>query len=149
MSAGILVPERKLVRWGFGLNLAWEFAQTPLYADSGRGLSHLAWTRLHCTVGDVLILLSAFWLTAGLYRNRHWYLDSRYLGGAVFSGIGFAYTMWSEWVNTSIRSSWAYQPEMPMILGIGIAPLLQWVLIPPVLVALLRRRREPIGLTES
>ncbi len=142
MSAGILVPERKLVQWGFGLNLAWELAQTPLYADSGRGLSYLAWTRLHCTVGDVLILLAAFWLTAGLHRSRHWYLDSIFLGGAAFSGIGLAYTTWSEWVNTSIRSSWTYQPEMPTIVGIGIAPLLQWILIPPVIVALLRRDRE-------
>ena len=77
---------------------------------------------------------------APVCRFRPWVQLPRLDSPALYSWRR-SYTTWSEWVNTSIRSSWTYQPEMPTIVGIGIAPLLQWILIPPVIVALLRRGR--------
>jgi hypothetical protein len=38
----------------FGLNAAWEFLQSPLYADHGRELVYLLRTRLHCAGGDAM-----------------------------------------------------------------------------------------------
>ncbi|NJO23451.1 MAG: IS4 family transposase, partial [Sphingomonadales bacterium] len=46
---------------------------------------------------------------------------------------GLAYTIFSEWLNTEVRGSWAYtqwMPQLPMI-GTGLAPLMQWLTIPP------------------
>ena len=46
------------------------------------------------------------------------------------------YTVLSEWVNTIARGSWAYSALMPVVnLGgveIGLSPLAQWLVIPPV-----------------
>jgi hypothetical protein len=35
--------------------------------------------------------------------------------------------------------SWGYTASMPMIFGIGLAPLLQWLILPPVMVSAYRR----------
>jgi hypothetical protein len=139
MTSRVLAAERDLVLWGFLLNLVWEAGQTPLYEDAGRGLAYLAWTRLHCTAGDVLILLGAFWLTSLAFRSRRWFVRSGPLAAGLFVVLGLAYTVWSEWANTSLRDAWQYRPQMPMLFGIGLAPLLQWLVIPPILVLLLRR----------
>ena len=45
-----------------------------------------------------------------------------------------AYTAWSEWYNVYRAGSWGYTASMPLIFGIGLSPLLQWLILPPVLV---------------
>jgi hypothetical protein len=148
MTPRLLAAERVLALWGFLLNLAWEAGQTPLYEDAGRGLAYLAWTRLHCTAGDVLILLGAFWLTSLAFRGRRWFVRSGLLAPGLFVVLGVAYTAWSEWANTSLRDAWQYRPLMPTLFGIGLAPLLQWLVIPSILVLLLRRSprlNQPVG----
>ncbi len=137
-------PELRLAIWGFFLHLLWEIGHTPLYADSGRDLGYLAWTRAHCTLGDVLILLGAFWLTALVFRNRDWYLKRNLAPAALFVAAGLVYTLWSEWLNTSLRSAWAYRHEMPTVFGIGLTPLLQWLILPPLLVTILRRSESSL-----
>ncbi len=46
--------------------------------------------------------------------------------------IGIGYTIYSEWLNTVVRQSWTYAPAMPLMpwLGTGLAPLLQWIVVP-------------------
>jgi hypothetical protein len=49
---------------------------------------------------------------------------------AVVGGLG--YTIYSEWLNTEIRGSWAYtrwMPQLPLI-GTGLSPLAQWIVVP-------------------
>lgn len=133
------IPEVRLAAWGGLLNVAWEFLQSPLYADHDRSLLYMVWTRLHCTGGDVLILLVAFWCTSILFRSRHWWGRPRWAAVVLFVLLGLAYTAWSEWYNTQVRHSWEYSGAMPRLLGLGLAPLLQWVLLPPAILALLRR----------
>lgn len=135
------VPGLSVIRWGFPLNGAWEFAHSPLYADWDRDWTYLLWTRLHCAVGDVLILLGAFWLTSLVFRTRRWVGVTR-SASWMFVLLGLGYTAWSEWYNTSIRASWGYAETMPVILGVGLAPLLQWVLVPPLTLWLSNRRCE-------
>lgn len=135
-------PELSLVAWGFPLNAAWELAHSPLYADWGRDWTYLLWTRLHCTVGDVMILLGAFWLTSLVFGTRRW-IDTRPSAAVLFVILGVAYTTWSEWFNTGVRASWGYAAVMPTIAGIGVSPILQWVLLPPLLLWLTERRATP------
>lgn len=130
--------EIPLVLWGFALNLVWEFAQSPLYADHVEGWRYLVWTRFHCTLGDVLILLGAFWATAAAYRSWSWPVTRGNAATVMFLVAGLLYTSWSEWFNTSVRGAWSYAPAMPTVLGVGLAPLLQWLVLPPLLILILR-----------
>src|SRR3546814_18020732 len=45
---------------------------------------------------------------------------------------GLAYTIFSEWLNTEIRGSWAYADAMPQLplVGAGLSPLAQWIVVP-------------------
>ncbi|MBR0682914.1 hypothetical protein GXW74_20650 [Roseomonas eburnea] len=55
--------------------------------------------------------------------------------------IGLGYTVYSEWLNVEVRGSWAYADAMPRLpmLGTGLAPVLQWALLPPLAMIAARR----------
>ncbi len=137
-----MIRERRLepllIGWGFPLNLAWELGQSPLYADHSNGWRYVAWTRFHCTLGDVLILLGAFWATAAVFRSWRWPVTRSPRAAGVFVAFGLAYTVWSEWFNTSVREAWTYAPAMPLVFGAGLSPLSQWLVLPTVLALILR-----------
>jgi hypothetical protein len=46
--------------------------------------------------------------------------------------LALSYTVFSEWLNTEVRESWAYREAMPRlpVLGTGLSPLLQWIVVP-------------------
>lgn len=113
-------------------NFAWEIAQIPLYSIWREASpADVAFAILHCTGGDALIAAASFGL-ALLVTGRH----ARHLGAArrrvavTTIAIAVAYTVFSEWLNVSVRGNWAYSPWMPEIFGIGLSPLLQWVFTP-------------------
>ena len=113
-------------------NLAWEIAQLPLYTIWSSGTwRELVIAVVHCTLGDVLI--SAACLFLGLLVVGGGRLD-RWSGriAAVAIPLGVGYTVFSEWLNVAVRKSWAYAPAMPVlpVLGTGLAPLLQWLVVP-------------------
>jgi hypothetical protein len=135
------LPELPVAGLAFGLNAAWEFLQSPLYADHGREFGYLLRTRLHCAGGDALIVLFAFEITSLIFRSRQWLRDGRLGPIVLFVALGFAYTVWSEWFNTQVTLSWQYAESMHRVFGIGLAPLAQWLAIPVLLALILRKAR--------
>ncbi len=118
-------------------NLLWEIAHLPLYTVWAEGSPlYLAYVVAHCTLGDLVIGASA--LASALVATRAGAIDQwkfRKVGlVAIVAGVG--YTVLSEWMNTIARPSWEYSALMPVVnLGgfeIGLSPLAQWLVIPPV-----------------
>lgn len=115
-------------------NLAWEAAQLPLYTiwveASARAI---AFAVLHCTVGDGMI--GAFSLTVALVLlgARQWPARGAAGVAVVATAVGLGYTVFSEWLNVEIREAWTYAEAMPRLplLGTGLAPVLQWLVLPP------------------
>lgn len=123
------------------VNLAWEIAQLPLYAIwREESAARIFYFVLHCTAGDALIATAAFLLTGAVLRNSAWVSSTPLRGGALATAFGLAYTIYSEWLNVYQAGAWAYSPAMPLVFGIGLSPLLQWLVIPGALVSILRRR---------
>ena len=119
----------------FVLNLAWEIGHVRLYAlwieaDGSR----IAWSVFHCSLGDVVIALAMFTLAAAALRRADWPQSRPWTGGAIVVIGAMAFTAWSEWYNVYRTGAWAYAPDMPTVYGIGLSPLLQWLIIPAVLV---------------
>lgn len=118
------------------LNLAWEIAHVRLYTlwtDSGP--AYIAFAIAHCTLGDVLIGAAALFLALMLGREAE-LAGWRWQRIAVLTVIlGAGYTLFSEWMNLTILRSWTYAEAMPRVkLGefqIGLSPLLQWLVVPP------------------
>ena len=56
--------------------------------------------------------------------------------GALTVALGMTYTLFSEWLNLAVLRNWAYAESMPTIsfgdARIGLTPLLQWLVVPPV-----------------
>lgn len=134
-------PEILLLMLSVPLQLLWEIAQFPLYTVWHEGdWGYILYGLIHCTLGDLLILLSVFWLVSILNRTRHWIFSPSMPNIVLFTVIGLAYTIFSEILNTRIKGTWGYTELMPIVpvIEIGGMPFLQWLLIPPVLIWLMR-----------
>lgn len=115
-------------------NLAWESAQLPFYTiwDTAQP-PELLYAILHCTLGDLLIAVGALGLSIAIAGNGWPSAARSYLAVAAAAvALGLGYTVYSEWLNVAVRQSWAYSPWMPRVppLGTGLAPLLQWIVVP-------------------
>ncbi len=134
---------RRLVVWaGLAavLHLVWEIAQLPLYTlwdDPDRG--RIAAYVLHCLLGDVLIAVTVYLLTAIVFRELYWPERRPWPAGAFMLAAGLAFTASSEWYNVYRAGNWAYTAAMPLVAGIGLAPLLQWFIVPVAMILILRR----------
>jgi hypothetical protein len=132
-GAWLLVLRRYVGAIAVG-NLAWEFAQLPLYTIWHEGSPRrIAFAAVHCTGGDVLIASSALVGSLLVLGGSRWpYRRYETVAAAAVIG-GLAYTIFSEWLNTEIRGSWTYAGSMPQLplIGTGLAPLVQWLVIPP------------------
>lgn len=127
----------------------WEAMQLPLYTLWRTGTPReIAFALFHCTGGDVLITTATFAIAAALAQYLRWPA----LGWRmVFTGIvlGAGYTIFSEWLNVQIRRSWSYTAAMPVLpfIGTGLTPLLQWLIVPSLTLAVIghryRRARRP------
>jgi len=123
----------------FGLNLIWEIAHVRLYTIWAKedGMS-LAWALLHCSLGDVLIALAMFALAGIVLWRADWPTARPWAGGVIVVIGAMVFTAWSEWYNVYRTGAWSYAPSMPIIFGVGLSPLLQWLILPPVTVAAYR-----------
>ena len=106
---------RGYLPWLAGLNLVWEALQIPLYtilAEASAG--YIVFAIFHCTLGDVLIGSASLALALILGREGplaqwHW---RRIVGVMLILGPG--YTMFSEWLNTTLFR-WSYSELMPTL----------------------------------
>lgn len=122
----------------------WEIAHLPLYtlwAEQWMAASLRA--ALHCTLGDIalaftsiMIPLSGAWI--GAYRAT----PLRVAVTTVL--IGLALTGVIETVSVGWLQRWSYAPAMPIVplIGIGLSPMLQWLIVPLAVFVILRRRIE-------
>lgn len=133
--------------WLGGLNLLWETAQLPLYTLwSEASAGTIAFAVAHCTAGDMAIGAAALFLALILGRERalaQWRWRRIAVGTAL---AGATYTVYSEWSNTAILGSWAYAELMPVLkvagIDIGLSPLMQWLVLPPLALYLAGRSRR-------
>ena len=95
--------------------------------------SELISVAAHCTLGDLLIASTALLLSLLLVGKADWPRAGSLPVAMLATAAGVAYAIFSEWLNVSLRASWAYAPAMPVVplLNMGLAPLLQWLVIPP------------------
>ena len=142
-AGGIVnLPETGVAIFAFLLNYPWEFLQVPFFAGMATA-PH--WDAIRfCTrasLGDAGIALAAFWAVAVAVRSRRWIRHPRVGEVLGFVAVGVAITIVFEWLATGVLGRWAYADTMPVvpIIDVGILPLLQWTLLPPLIVWFVRR----------
>lgn len=125
------------------LNLGWEILQLPLYTIWTAGSpTQQAWAVAHCTVGDALIATSCLGIAILITGQRAWPHSQYWSVAAAATVVGLVYTVFSEWLNVDLRGAWGYAATMPRapLLGTGVSPLAQWLVVPSLSFVLTRPR---------
>lgn len=139
-------PELALAGFAFLLNFPWEIIQSPLFvgmASMPHGDALQYCTR--AAFGDAGIMVIAFWTVAAVSGSgRGWLQQSGPMPIAIFVIVGVLITTVIEVLATSGRwlEGWTYSADMPVLWGVnvGLVPILQWIILPPVAVLLTRRQ---------
>ena len=129
------------------VNYGWELAQAPLYV----GMENYSIAVLrHCFVaslGDglmVLLIVAAGWL---VLRHQYWFDRPGVPGYLVMLTTGFFLAVLVEWVGVHVLGRWQYTETMPVMpgLGVGVIPIAQMLLLPPLIfriAAVIRSKRK-------
>ena len=124
---------RRYLAGSFVVHLVWEIVQLPLYTIWTTGtVAQQAFAVLHCTIGDTMIAGLSLLIVLSVADRPTWPRGgSRGIWLALLM-LGVGYTLYSEWMNVNVRRSWAYSAWMPTLptLGVGLAPVLQWFVVP-------------------
>jgi hypothetical protein len=120
----------------------WEVAQLPLYTIWWtEGLAANLAAAAHCTAGDALLAFATVFvgLLVALRTAPETVLKVAFIATLT---AGVAATIVIEFVSTQWLGRWAYSAWMPIepLLGTGVSPILQWLLIPSAGLFALRNR---------
>jgi hypothetical protein len=143
VSPAALIPHRPttrgplirhyLISMAIG-NLLWEFLQQPFYTLwQVASPTYLVFAIIHCWIGDLMITAACLFFGM-LIAGKGW-PTLRFVPGATAIVLaGLSYTIFSEWRNVSVNHAWTYSVYMPRLplIGTGLLPLLQWLLVPAV-----------------
>ena len=116
------------------LNFFWELAQMPLYVEDGKLLEFAA----HCIVpslGDGVIVLIIFGVGWWVLRRVDWFVRPGASAYALMLVTGFVIAILIEWVAVYGIGRWSYTERMPVlpVLNVGLSPVLQMLLLPPLI----------------
>lgn len=114
------------------VNLLWEMAQTPLYAGA-RDFSRMLLSCFIASLGDgllVLLIFAAGWVA---FRRRDWFVRPGVRGYLLMLAFGLIVGVAIERTATEVAGLWEYTTRMPRVLGIGLAPVAQMLVLPPVI----------------
>lgn len=145
LRAVTALPEWNVAIFALLLNFPWEVLQAPLFAgiaeapffEAIKGCSR-------GTLGDMVIMLIAYEGVSLVARSRAWVLSPSRRHLALFIAIGVSITAVIEGLATRGHwlQNWTYSPNMPVVPGIniGVTPLLQWVVLPLLVIWFVRRQ---------
>lgn len=121
------------------LNFGWEMAQGGAFV----GMSAMPFwaATLRCfraALGDLAITSVAFGVAALLARDSRWVGSRRPLiPFFVYLAVGLAVTVALEKYAVA-TGRWGYEPRMPLVMGVGLLPIAQWILVPAIVFAVVR-----------
>ena len=145
LEAVTRLPELNVAVFALLLNFPWEFLQVPLFEQMPEAPHWQAIkTCSRATLGDAALMLAAYWAVAATRGNRNWIATPDTAGVLLFATVGVLATAIIErlalaglWIE-----SWSYSAAMPVVpgIGVGLSPLLQWVVLPPLVVWFVKRQ---------
>jgi hypothetical protein len=124
---------------GTAVNYVWELAQIPLYA--GVAFPDAAWHCFIAALGDGLLVLLIYAAVAAIMRSPDWYLHRAAASYIAMAAAGLIVGFVVEWWGLHIAGRWQYSELMLVIpgTGIGAAPVLQMLLLPPAIFWIMRQ----------
>jgi len=123
------------------VNAPWEIGQAFLYQGMDYSLG-MVW---HCTVaalGDGVLVLIMHGLGWAALGRSDWFTRPGWRRYALMLCTGLLIGIAVEWVAVHWLGRWSYTALMPLVpgLGIGVVPVLQMLLLPPVVFSIVSNR---------
>jgi hypothetical protein len=114
----------------------WEWIQSWFFKDVTPDINKIIYFRIHCTLGDMMILSLFVGLWGGVKRGFHWFYSPGRQDYLAVSAMAVLYTAISEYIHVHILHNWGYSDLMPLLpgIGIGLVPLLQWAILPALVI---------------
>jgi len=99
-------------------------------------------TCTQASVGDGVISVLAYWTAVVIARSRNWIHAEFIIPALTYLAAGLVITIFMEWLSTDIWDRWHYAPNMPElpVLGTGLLPVLQWLILPPLILWVVRQQ---------
>ena len=138
-----LLCVRRFLASSIALHLVWEILQLPLYTLWRTGsVPERLFAVVHCTIGDGMIAGLSLLVALAAFASERWPESGVRKIWLAMLALGVAYTIYSEWLNVTVRGSWAYAAQMPTVppFGTGLTPLAQWIVVPTVALWISLRR---------
>ncbi len=130
----LIIPAYAIATFSFLFNFPWEFLQVPFF-HGFTSIGHWEGTKTctQATFGDAVISLIAYFGVAAFRRNGRWMISPDKLSIVLYMLLGVIITIFMEWLATDVLNRWQYSDNMPRLplLGTGLLPLLQWIILPP------------------
>lgn len=122
-----------LVPISVGLNYVWELAQSPLYTGIPADVS-LGWHCFIASLGDGVIIAIIHVLGWFYFGRPYWFAAPGKPQYALMLGAGLLLALGVELFAVHILDRWGYAPVMPLVPGlrVGLVPLAQMLVLPPV-----------------
>ncbi len=120
------------------INYVWEIVQAPIYV----GMENFKLVWWHCglaALGDGLLVQLIYAVGWGVLRRRDWFVRPGIAGYAVMLAAGLMISVGIEWLAVFVAKRWAYTARMPLVpfLNVGLAPIAQMLVLPPLIFAIL------------
>ena len=132
-------PWAALATFSAVLNFMWEMVVMPAYETRSTSAAGIGIAMcLLATLGDVGITLGSYGVAASITTGR-WLCRQTFASFATYLAVGLVLTIAFEYVNVYVLHRWSYAPRMLVVAGIGVLPLLQWLVLPPIVLWLARR----------
>ena len=115
------------------LNYPWELAQAPLFVQTQEwGASW--WHCLVASLGDGVFVWMIYVVGWAVFGRPDWFEYPRWSQYALMLSSGALIAVGVEWVALHLAHRWAYSAKMPLLpgLNIGLIPIFQMLLLPPV-----------------
>jgi hypothetical protein len=139
----LAAPETNLFLFAFLLNFVYEVWQSPFYEFyASPSLAAKVLDLTHCSFGDGMIILFSSWGVGAFKRSRYWLTRPDGRLTALFTAIGLVVTLVIETYRVNVSRSYGVPVLALPILGISALAVIQWIILPPVILYLTRRHMK-------
>lgn len=137
----LVAPETNLFLFAFLLNFVYEVWESPDFVFYGMPtlLDKIKYIT-HCTAGDGILTLISNWIVGRSCRSRYWMLNQNWKLIMFFTGLSWVMTLIIEIYNVRFAKFYGVSALIVPIVGISWLPLLQWIVLPPLVIFLARRQ---------
>ncbi|GFE69112.1 hypothetical protein [Chroococcus sp. FPU101] len=136
----LAAPETNLFIFAFLIHFVYEVWQSPYFEFYGMPtLADKINYITHCTIGDGVITVLSSGIISFWQRNRYWMITPTARLIVIFTSIGWIYTFISEIYRVRVAQLYGVSVLVVPFVQISWLPLLQWLILPPMVLMMTRR----------